>query len=46
VDVPIPDDPVRIEDGLGFSLAPWQPVLDQHIGTRISGLMHGDGGVE
>jgi hypothetical protein len=35
-----------IEDGLGFSLVAWQPVLDQHIGRRISGLMHGDGGVE
>jgi hypothetical protein len=35
-----------IEDGLGFSLVPWQPVLDQHIGRRISGLMRGDGGIE
>jgi hypothetical protein len=35
-----------IEDGLGFSLVPWQPVLDQRIGRHISGVMRGDGGVE
>jgi hypothetical protein len=35
-----------IEDGLGFSLVPWQPVLDQHIGRRITGLMRSDGGIE
>jgi type IV secretory pathway VirD2 relaxase len=35
-----------IEDGLGFSLVPWQPVLDQHIGRRITGIMRGDGGIE
>ena len=35
-----------IEDGLGFSLVPWQPVLDQHIGRRITGIVRGDGGIE
>jgi len=35
-----------IEDGLGFSLVPWQPVLDQRIGRHITGVMRGDGGIE
>jgi type IV secretory pathway VirD2 relaxase len=35
-----------IDDGLGFSLVPWQPVLDQRIGQHIAGVMRGDGGIE
>ena len=35
-----------IDDGLGFSLVPWQPVLDQRIGRHIGGVMRGDGGIE
>jgi hypothetical protein len=35
-----------IDDGLGFSLVPWQPVLDQRIGRYIAGVMRGDGGIE
>jgi hypothetical protein len=35
-----------IDDGLGFSLVPWQPVLDQRIGRHIAGVMRGDGGIE
>jgi len=35
-----------IEDGLGFSLVPWQPLLEQHIGRRITGITRGDGGIE
>jgi type IV secretory pathway VirD2 relaxase len=35
-----------IDDGLGFSLVPWQPVLDQRIGQHIAGVIHGDGGIE
>jgi len=35
-----------IEDGLGFSLVPWQPVLDQRIGRHITGVMRGNGGIE
>jgi hypothetical protein len=27
-----------IDDGLGFSLVPWQPVLDAHIGRHVSGV--------
>jgi type IV secretory pathway VirD2 relaxase len=27
-----------IDDGLGFSLVPWRPTLEQHVGRVISGL--------
>jgi hypothetical protein len=27
-----------IDDGLGFSLVPWRPALEQHIGRVISGV--------
>jgi len=32
-----------IDDGLGFSLVPWQPVLDQRVGQSISGVVRGAG---
>jgi hypothetical protein len=35
-----------IDDGLGFSLVPWQPVLDKRIGQHISGLMRDGGDIE
>ncbi len=35
-----------IDDGLGFSLVPWQPVLDKRIGQHITGTIHGGGGIE
>lgn len=28
-----------IDDGLGFQLVPWRPLLDQHLGQYISGTM-------
>jgi type IV secretory pathway VirD2 relaxase len=28
-----------IDDGVGFQLVPWQPSLDQHLGTEISGVV-------
>jgi type IV secretory pathway VirD2 relaxase len=34
-----------LEDGLGFSLVPWQPVLNKRIDQHISGVMR-DGGVD
>ncbi len=34
-----------IDDGLGFQLVPWQPVLEKQIGRHISGVSR-DGGVE
>ncbi|MGK6312601.1 DUF3363 domain-containing protein [Neorhizobium sp. DT-125] len=35
-----------IEDGLGFQLVPWQPVLEQRIGQHLSGVMRDGGGVD
>lgn len=35
-----------IDDGLGFSLVPWQPVLDKRIGRQITGTMRDGGGIE
>jgi len=29
-----------IEDGLGFSLVPWGPSLERHLGRQVSGIMH------
>lgn len=34
------------DGGLGLSLVPWQPVLDNRIGQHIFGLMRNDGGIE
>ncbi|TBR22002.1 MAG: DUF3363 domain-containing protein [Reyranella sp.] len=27
-----------IDDGLGFSLVPWRPALEQHVGRTVSGI--------
>jgi hypothetical protein len=27
-----------VEDGLGFSLVPWKPALERHLGRHVSGL--------
>jgi type IV secretory pathway VirD2 relaxase len=27
-----------IDDGMGFSLVPWRPALEQHVGRQISGV--------
>jgi hypothetical protein len=35
-----------IDDGTGFQLVPWQPVLDKRIGQHISGMMRNAGGIE
>ncbi len=32
-----------IDDGLGFSLVPWQQVLDRRIGQHIAGIARDDG---
>ena len=34
-----------IDDGLGFSLVPWQPVLDKRLDQHITGVMR-DSGVD
>jgi type IV secretory pathway VirD2 relaxase len=35
-----------IDDGLGFQLVPWQPVLEKRLDQHISGVRRDDGGVE
>ena len=35
-----------IENGLGFQLVPWQPILEKRIGQHITGLQRDDGGIE
>ena len=35
-----------IEDGLGFQLVPWQPVLEKRLDHYISGVRRDDGGIE
>jgi hypothetical protein len=35
-----------IDNGLGFQLVPWQPLLEIRIGQHIGGLMRDDGGIE
>ncbi|HEY5288933.1 MAG TPA: DUF3363 domain-containing protein, partial [Caulobacteraceae bacterium] len=35
-----------IDDGLGFSLVPWRPVLEQHLGRHVSGVAMPGGGVD
>lgn len=32
-----------IDDGLGFSLVPWQPVLDKRLDQHITGVVRGSG---
>jgi hypothetical protein len=35
-----------IDDGIGFQLVPWQPVLDKRMGQHITGIMRNAGGIE
>jgi len=35
-----------IDDGVGFQLVPWQPVLDKRIGQHITGTVRAAGGIE
>jgi type IV secretory pathway VirD2 relaxase len=35
-----------IDDGIGFQLVPWQPVLDKRIGQHVSGILRNAGGIE
>jgi type IV secretory pathway VirD2 relaxase len=34
-----------IEKSREFTLVPWRPVLDRHIGKQVSGIMRSDGGI-
>jgi Protein of unknown function (DUF3363) len=31
-----------IDDGLGFSLVPWRPVIEPQVGREVMGVMRGD----
>jgi hypothetical protein len=31
-----------LDDGLGFSLVPWRPVLEQRIGQQLTATLHGN----
>jgi type IV secretory pathway VirD2 relaxase len=31
-----------LDDGLGFSLVPWRPVVEKHLGQTIAAVVHGD----
>ncbi len=35
-----------IDDELGFSLVPWQPVLDKRIGQHITGVVRDSGRID
>ena len=35
-----------IDDGIGFQLVPWQPVLDPRIGQHITGIARDAGGID
>jgi hypothetical protein len=35
-----------IDDGIGFQVVPWQPLLDKRIGQHITGIMRSAGGIE
>jgi type IV secretory pathway VirD2 relaxase len=35
-----------IDDGIGFQLVPWQPVLDKRLGQHITGTVRAAGGIE
>jgi hypothetical protein len=35
-----------IDDGIGFQLVPWQPLLEQRIGRHITGVMRDAGGID
>jgi Protein of unknown function (DUF3363) len=31
-----------IDDGLGFSLVPWRPVIEKEIGREVVGVLRGN----
>lgn len=35
-----------IDDGLGFTLVPWTPSLDRHLGQSLSAIARPDGGID
>ncbi|MER8957350.1 DUF3363 domain-containing protein [Mesorhizobium sp. M0701] len=35
-----------LDDGIGFRLVPWQPMLEKRIGKNITGLVQNSGGID
>src|SRR5262249_48557518 len=35
-----------IDDGLGFTLVPWTPSLEHHLGRQVSGVVRSGGTIE
>jgi len=35
-----------IDDGIGFQLVPWQPLLEKRTGQHITGFIRDAGGIE
>ncbi|MER9599733.1 MULTISPECIES: DUF3363 domain-containing protein [unclassified Mesorhizobium] len=35
-----------LDDGLGFRLVPWQPMLEGRIGQHITGVVQNSGGID
>jgi hypothetical protein len=35
-----------VDDGFGFSLVPWQPILEKQIGRHISSVAMPGGGID
>jgi hypothetical protein len=31
-----------LDDGMGFSLVPWRPVVEQRLGQHVSAIVRGD----
>jgi hypothetical protein len=31
-----------LDDGMGFSLVPWKPVIEQRLGQQLAATVHGD----
>jgi len=31
-----------LDDGLGFSLVPWRPIVEQHLGRPVSAVIRGE----
>ena len=32
-----------LDDGMGFSLAPWKPLIEQRLGQQLAATVRGDG---
>jgi Protein of unknown function (DUF3363) len=35
-----------IDNGLGFALVPWTPVLDRYLGRHVGGVAKESGGID